>query len=99
MHAAGSLKAGNQQKNQKLSDLTSKLQKVCLGKGMHYLLKLCYFGQVMRVKRSLELDIMQGQGEGHRKREKPWMQWLNSIKEATGLRMEDLREAIQDMKK
>jgi len=37
MQAAGPLKGGNQPKNQKLSDLTTKLQKVYLGKDMHYL--------------------------------------------------------------
>ena len=31
-------------------------------------------------------------------REKPRMRWLDSIKEATGLRLEDLREAVQDRK-
>jgi hypothetical protein len=53
----------------------------------------------MRTKRSLELDIMFGQVAGHRKQGKPRMQWLDSIKEATGLRLEDLREAVQDRKK
>jgi hypothetical protein len=33
---------------------------------------------------------MLGQVEGHRKQEKPRMRWLDSIKEATGLRLEDL---------
>jgi hypothetical protein len=42
---------------------------------------------------------MLGQVEGHRKQEKPWMRWLDSIKEATGLQLEDLREAVQDRKK
>ena len=42
---------------------------------------------------------MLGQVEGHRKQGKPWMRWLDSIKEATGLRLEDLREAVQDRKK
>jgi hypothetical protein len=36
-------------------------------------LKVCYFGHIMRAKRSLEQDIMFGQGEGHRKQGKPWM--------------------------
>jgi hypothetical protein len=27
------------------------------------------------------------------------MRWLDSIKEATGLRLEDLREAVQDRRK
>jgi hypothetical protein len=42
---------------------------------------------------------MLGQVEGHRKRGKPRMRWLESIKDATGLRLEDLREAVQDVKK
>jgi len=62
-------------------------------------LKLRYFGHVMRVKRSLEWDIMLRQVEGHRKQGKPRIRWLDSIKEATGLRLEDLREAVQDRKK
>jgi hypothetical protein len=62
-------------------------------------LKLRYFGHVMRAKRSLERDIMLGQVTGQRKQGKPRMRWLDSIKEATGLRLEDLREAVQDRKK
>jgi len=42
---------------------------------------------------------MLGQVAGQRKQGKPRMRWLNSIKEATGLRLEDLREAVQDRKK
>jgi hypothetical protein len=56
---------------------------------------LRYFGHVMRAKRSLELDIMFGQVEGHRKQGKPRMRWLDSIKETTGLRLEDLGEAVR----
>ena len=62
-------------------------------------LKLRYFRHVMRAKRSLERDTMLGQVEGHRKQGKPRMRWLDSIKEATGLRLEDLREAVQGRKK
>jgi hypothetical protein len=62
-------------------------------------LKLRYFGRVMRAKRSLERDIMLGQVAGHRKQGKPWMRWFDSITESTGLRLEDLREAVQDRKK
>jgi hypothetical protein len=53
----------------------------------------------MKAKRSLERDIMLGQVEGHRKQGKPRMRWLDSIKEATSLRPEDLKEAIKDRKK
>jgi len=62
-------------------------------------LKLRYFGHVMRAKKSLEWDIILWHVEGHRKQGKPRMRWLDSIKEATGLRLEDLREAVQDRKK
>ena len=47
---------------------------------------------------SLQRDIMLGQVEAHRKQGKPQMRWLNSIKEATSLRLEDLR-AVQDGEK
>jgi hypothetical protein len=62
-------------------------------------LKLRYFGHVMRAKMSLERNFILGQVEGHRKQGEPRMRWLDSIKEATGLRLEDLREAVQDRKK
>jgi hypothetical protein len=41
---------------------------------------------------------MLGQVEGHRKQEIPRMRWLDSFKEAIGLRLEDLRKAVQDRK-
>jgi hypothetical protein len=62
-------------------------------------LKLRYFGHVMRAKGSLERDIMLGQVEGYRRQGKPRMRWLDSIKEATGLRLEVLKETVQDRKK
>jgi hypothetical protein len=62
-------------------------------------LKLGYFGHVMRAKGSLERDIMLGQFAGYRRQGKPRMRWLDSIKEATGLRLEALKETEQDRKK
>jgi CRISPR/Cas system-associated exonuclease Cas4 (RecB family) len=53
----------------------------------------------MRAKMSLERDIMLGQVEGHRKQGKPRMRWLDSIKEATSLQLEDLKEAVQEREK
>jgi len=61
-------------------------------------LKLCYFGHV-RAERSMEQEIMLGQVTGYRRQGKPRMQWLDSIKEATGLRLDALKEAVQDRKK
>ena len=62
-------------------------------------LKLRYFGHGVRAKRSLERDIMLGPAEGRRKQGKPRTRWLDNIKETTGLRFEDLREAVQERKK
>jgi hypothetical protein len=62
-------------------------------------LKLRYFGHVMRAKGLLELDIMLVQVAGYRRQGKPRTLWLNSIKEATGLCLEALKETVQDRKK
>jgi len=53
----------------------------------------------MRAEGSLERDIMLGQVAGYRRQGKPRMQWLDNIKEATGLRLDALKEAVQDTKK
>jgi hypothetical protein len=53
----------------------------------------------MRAQESLKWDIMLGQVAGYRRQGKPWMCWLDSIKEATGLRLEALKETVQDTKK
>ena len=61
-------------------------------------LKLRYFGHVMRAKGSLERDIMLGQVAGYRKQGKPQIHWLDSIKDATSLRLEVLKETVKDRK-
>jgi hypothetical protein len=62
-------------------------------------LKLRYFGHVMQAEGSLERDIMFGQVAGYRRQGKPRMRWLDSIKEATGLRLDVLKEAVQHRNK
>ena len=52
----------------------------------------------MRAKGSMEWDIMVVQGAGYRRQGKPWMCWLDIIKEATGLRLEVLKETGQEKK-
>jgi len=61
-------------------------------------LRVCYFGHVMRAKGSLEWDIMLGQVAGYRRQGKPQICWLDSIKEAARLRLEVLKETVQDRK-
>jgi hypothetical protein len=62
-------------------------------------LKQRYFGHIMRVEGSLEWDILLGQVARYRRQGKPRMRWLDSIKEATGLWLDALKEAVQDRKK
>jgi hypothetical protein len=62
-------------------------------------LHLRYFGHVMRAEGSLGRDIMLGQVAGYRRQGKPRMRWLDSIKEAIGLRLDALKEAVQNRKK
>jgi hypothetical protein len=52
----------------------------------------------MRAKGSLERDIMLGKVARYRRQGKPRTRWLDSMKEATGLRLEALRETVQDRK-
>jgi hypothetical protein len=47
----------------------------------------------------VNMKLNNGQVAGHMKQRKPRMRWFDSIKEATGLRLEDLRDAVQDRKK
>jgi hypothetical protein len=42
---------------------------------------------------------MLGQVAGYRRQGRPWMRWIDSIKEATGLRLETLKENVKDRKK
>jgi len=46
----------------------------------------------MPAKGSLEWDILLGQVAGYRRQGKPWMHWLDNVKEATGLRLEVLKK-------
>jgi hypothetical protein len=50
----------------------------------------------MRAKGSLEWGIVLGQVAEYRRQGKPWMCWLDIIKEATGLRLEVLKETGQE---
>jgi hypothetical protein len=60
--------------------------------------KLRYFGHVMRAKLPLGRDML-GQVAGCKRQGKPQMHWVDSIKEATGLQIEVLKEVAQDREK
>ena len=48
---------------------------------------------------SLEWDILLGQVAGYRRQGKQRVRWLDSVKEATGLQLEVLKETVQDREK
>jgi protein-disulfide isomerase len=46
----------------------------------------------MREKGSLEWDIVLGHVAGYRRQDRPWMCWIDSIKEAAGLCLDSLKK-------
>ena len=58
---------------------------------MTKMLKMRYFGHVMRTHQFLEKDIMLGITGGARKKGKPRMLWMD-IKSVTGLSVNDLKQ-------
>ena len=53
----------------------------------------------MRAEGSLKRGVMLGQVAGYRRQGNARMRSLDSIKEATGLRLDALKEAVHDRKK
>ena len=60
------------------------------------ILKLQYFGHLMRREDSLEKTLMSGKCDGKRRRGGPRMRWLDSVCEATNMNLTQLREAVED---
>ena len=58
--------------------------------------KLTYSGHVMRSDASLEKALILAMSDGKRKRGRPRTRWLDKIKEATGLNMQQLAELTRD---
>ena len=63
------------------------------------ILKMRYFGHVMRAHQSLEKDIMLAMTGGARKKGKPRMRCMDDIRSVTGLRVNDLNQLVKDRKK
>ena len=61
---------------------------------MTKMLKMRYFGHVMRAHQSLEKDIMLGITVGARKKGKPRIRWMDYIKSVTGLSLTDLNQLV-----
>ena len=59
------------------------------------MLKLQYFGHLMRRADSLEKTLMLGKIEGTRKRGKPRTRWLVGITDSMDMSLSELREIVK----
>ena len=60
------------------------------------MLKLQYFGHLMRRADSLKKTLMLGEIEGERRRGGQRMRWLDSITDSTDMNLSKLREIVKD---
>ena len=57
---------------------------------------MSYFGHIMRRQDFLEKITILRKVEGSRKRGRRKMRWTDSLKEATGLSLQELSKAVED---
>ena len=60
------------------------------------MLKLQYFGHLMRRANSLEKALMLGKNEGKRRRGRHTMRWSDSITDSMDMNLSRLQEIVKD---